>query len=165
MGKRNRSRIVFPSLFFVTTALREWKPLFSAPKLLDSVEGILFTMFPDYANALMGHVLMPSHIHFMVGCRGGGPQLSKMVGTFKSLSVRQLFPGHGSVWMHRFDDLVINTEKQLWIKLNYIHQNPVCKGLVVKAVDWKWSSARFWLLNENHPILTKSWEWLSGGDA
>ena len=29
--------------------------------------------------------------------------------------------------------------------LNYIHENPVRRGLCQKAVDWKWSSARHYL--------------------
>jgi len=108
----------------------------------------------------MGYVLMPSHVHFLVGCRGGGNQLSKFMKTFKSLSARKFFPGVGSIWIERFDDLRITTEKQLWIKLNYIHENPVRKGLVSKAIDWPWSSARFWILNEQKGVLTKEWDWL-----
>ena len=29
--------------------------------------------------------------------------------------------------------------------INYIHENPVKRGLCLRAVDWKWSSARFYL--------------------
>jgi putative transposase len=31
--------------------------------------------------------------------------------------------------------------------IDYLHHNPVRRGLVPKAVDWKWSSARFYLLD------------------
>jgi putative transposase len=61
--------------------------------------------------------------------------------------------------MRLFDDLVIVTEKQFYTKLNYIHENPVRKGLVKEAVDWKWSSARFWMNDEEHPVLKKDWDW------
>jgi len=30
-------------------------------------------------------------------------------------------------------------------KVNYIHQNPVRAGLVERAEDYRWSSARHWL--------------------
>jgi len=33
-------------------------------------------------------------------------------------------------------------------KLDYMHKNPVTAGLVERAVDWKWSSARHCLLGE-----------------
>jgi putative transposase len=32
----------------------------------------------------------------------------------------------------------------LWAMINYFHQNPVRRGLVQRATDWKWSSARFY---------------------
>ncbi len=32
--------------------------------------------------------------------------------------------------------------------IDYIHQNPVRRGLVERAVDWKWSCARFYLQAE-----------------
>lgn len=33
-------------------------------------------------------------------------------------------------------------------KLEYMHNNPVRAGLVERAIDWRWSSARHYLLNE-----------------
>ena len=164
MGRRNRTLIEAPSLFFVTTTVREWKPVFSHEKL-DTLEQQLFALIPKYADALMGYVLMPSHVHLLVGCREGGGQLSTFMRSFKSLSARLIFPDAGSLWMHRFDDLVITTEKQFAIKLNYIHENPVRGGLVKDVIDWKWSSASFWMSNEPHSLLTKDWSWLSSEDA
>jgi hypothetical protein len=48
-------------------------------------------------------------------------------------------------WKQRFDDLVIWLEKQFRIKVDYIHNNPVKAGLVERAVDYPYSSARDWL--------------------
>ena len=31
--------------------------------------------------------------------------------------------------------------------IDYLHHNPVRRGLVKRAVDWKWSSARYYLLD------------------
>lgn len=39
----------------------------------------------------------------------------------------------------------IYTEKFYRQKFNYIHLNPVRKGLVRAAEDWRFSSASFWL--------------------
>jgi len=36
--------------------------------------------------------------------------------------------------------------------IDYIHMNPVRKGLVKNPVDWKWSSARFWIKDEDDPL-------------
>ena len=43
-------------------------------------------------------------------------------------------------------------------KLNYIHNNPVCAGLVSKAVDYPYSSCRNYELNDETLIeIDKDW--------
>ena len=39
-------------------------------------------------------------------------------------------------------------------KVNYIHQNPVRAGLVARAIDYRWSSARIWQRcpSEDEPV-------------
>jgi hypothetical protein len=39
------------------------------------------------------------------------------------------------------------TPAAIQASLDYIHNNPVQRGLCRKAVDWKWSSARYYLLD------------------
>jgi len=165
MGRRNRTLSYAPALYFVTTTLQDWKPLFSTADLRDAVEMQLYNLIPLKADALMGFVIMPSHVHILVGCKHGGLQLSEFMRSFKSLISRYIIPGGGSIWMKRFDDFFIRTDNQFRVKLNYIHENPVRSGLVEDAISWKWSSARFWLADEEHPVLTKDWEWLSREDT
>ena len=160
MGRRNRTLITEPSLFFVTTTLRDYRSLFSTPFIRTQVEEVMFKFIPGYADALMGYVIMPSHVHLLIGCKDGGRQLSKYMQALKSTVSRNYFKKENSIWVFRFDDLVIKTDKQFRIKLEYIHNNPVKSKLVSESTDWKWSSARFWLLDEPHPKLTKSWDWL-----
>jgi len=38
-------------------------------------------------------------------------------------------------------------------QVDYIHANPVRRGFVSNPEDWKWSSARNWLLGEEGPCL------------
>jgi REP element-mobilizing transposase RayT len=103
---------------------------------------------------------MPSHVHLLVGCKQGGVQLSKFMQAFKSLSSRRLFPGRGTVWAARFDDRLMKEENQFLSRLNYVHQNPVRSGLVRKPEEWSWSSARFWMSDDPHSVLTKGWAWM-----
>jgi putative transposase len=45
------------------------------------------------------------------------------------------------VWQYRFDSLVITREETLRQKIDYIHFNPVRRGLVAEPEDWSYSSA------------------------
>ena len=43
--------------------------------------------------------------------------------------------------------------------LEYMHENPLRKGLVRKPSDWKWSSARFYEFGEINIIKIDYPEW------
>jgi putative transposase len=60
-----------------------------------------------------------------------------------------------SLWQTEKNVLPIFSEKLFMEKLNYIHQNPVRAGLVERAIDYRWSSARIWAgcPLENEPLL------------
>ena len=47
-----------------------------------------------------------------------------------------------SLWQTEKNVLPIFSEGMFMEKVNYIHQNPVCAGLVDRATDYRWSSAR-----------------------
>ncbi|HKO44387.1 MAG TPA: transposase [Pyrinomonadaceae bacterium] len=49
-----------------------------------------------------------------------------------------------SVWQVEKNVFSIFSEPMFMQKVNYIHMNPVRAGLVERAVDYRWSSARIW---------------------
>jgi hypothetical protein len=48
----------------------------------------------------------------------------------------------GELWQERFFDRALRTVKEYHEKVEYIHLNPVRRGLVKRPEDWKWSSLR-----------------------
>jgi putative transposase len=51
-----------------------------------------------------------------------------------------LLPPRAELWQGRFFDRALRTVKESHETLEYIHLNPVRRGLVNRAEDWKWSS-------------------------
>jgi putative transposase len=49
-----------------------------------------------------------------------------------------------SLWGHESNVFSVIGEGTFMQKVNYIHQNPVRDDLVQIAIDYRWSSARFW---------------------
>ena len=47
-------------------------------------------------------------------------------------------------WQPKYHAFEIYGRPKLEEKLNYMHQNPERAGLVERAVDWRWSSARWY---------------------
>lgn len=54
-------------------------------------------------------------------------------------------------WQARFYDFNVWTAKRIE-KLRYMHRNPVKRGLVGSPEQWRWSSYRFYLLDEPGPV-------------
>ena len=65
-------------------------------------------------------------------------------------------------WQTRFYDCNVWTAKKRVEKLNYMHQNPVKRGLVASPEDWRWSSYRFDSLDELGMVgVNEGWEKIS----
>jgi len=56
------------------------------------------------------------------------------------------------IWQDEFHPEAVYSEKWFLQKLQYIHNNPVRKGFVTKPEDWKYSSARNWILDD-HSVM------------
>ena len=100
-------------------------------------------------------------------------QLSRLMNEWKGQSSHALkelfrtqFPNDLSqvgdsdpVWQARYYGLNIWTRMKVEEKLHYILLNPVRAGLVDRAVDWRWSSARWYLEHKSVGLLIL---WLPG---
>jgi REP element-mobilizing transposase RayT len=60
-----------------------------------------------------------------------------------------------SLWQTEKNVFPVFREEVFIQKVNYIHQNPVRAGLVTRAIDYRWSSARIWLgcPSDDEPLL------------
>jgi len=63
------------------------------------------------------------------------------------------------VWQARYYGLNIWTRMKVEEKLHYILLNPVRAGLVDRAVEWRWGSARWYLEHKSVGLLIL---WLPG---
>jgi REP element-mobilizing transposase RayT len=50
----------------------------------------------------------------------------------------------GALWHGRGFDRNVRDAKEFSNELDYIHRNPVKRGLAEQPEDWKWSSYRHW---------------------
>jgi REP-associated tyrosine transposase len=93
---------------------------------------------------LTAWVLLPDHWHAIIFPRFP-LTISRVMETIKVASTLRLNGGRhepGLLWQRRFFDRALRTVKEYNQKVDYIHHNPVKAGLVQRAEDWPWSSAR-----------------------
>jgi putative transposase len=86
---------------------------------------------------LYAYTVMSEHIHILL--RPINNELSKTMQLIKGRSSRHI--NKGTLWQKGFFDFLILTEEKFKEKFNYIHYNPVKRGLVERAEDYKYSSA------------------------
>ena len=133
----------YGTCFFVTTTFKKWARLGNIPELYPALAESLVFCAKKYRALIAGYVLMPTHVHLVIFIEGS--KLAGFMRDFKKFIaqkvIKDLKGSSSSVWMPRYDRVVIYSDKVLREKLNYIHHNPVKSGLVQNAEDWQWSSA------------------------
>jgi putative transposase len=91
---------------------------------------------------LSGYVFMPDHWHGLI-YPAAGDTLPRLMGALKIASSRAMNRSRhtsGEFWQLRYFERAIRTVKEYRDALQYLHFNPVKKGLVKKPEDWPWSS-------------------------
>jgi len=85
---------------------------------------------------------MPDHWHALIGT--AYPLTISRVGqNIKWISARLLNEKRcvaGPVWQQQFWDRFVRHQKEFAARFDYMHLNPVKKGLVSRADEWEWSS-------------------------
>ena len=162
------------SPFFCTDVIVGWQYVFTSPELFYVIVDALKYCRKNKGLRLHGYVIMPNHVHTIISATrcnlasvirdykrhtaGKIIDLLGESGSARSLSyfraaARMDEKGNGhKVWTSGSHPILIETERFFEQKLEYIHNNPVTKGYVEKPEDWKFSSARNYILGDNSII-------------
>ncbi len=60
-------------------------------------------------------------------------------------------------WKTRAYDFNVTAERALHTKLEYIHKNPITRGLVDRADQWLWSSYRYYEFDDDS-VIGMDWD-------
>ena len=133
----------------------------------------------------IGYVVMPEHMHLLVYPLSAGAeepvpistilqQLKQDVGRRGKEAMRGVWATRRSLgappldrwargsgpkpfWKTRAYDFNVTTERVLRTKLDYMHKNPITRGLVDRAEEWPWSSYRFYELGDSS-LIAMDWD-------
>lgn len=120
------------------------------------------------------YCLMDNHVHLIVMPKQDGALTECISETHRSytrmINFREGWQGH--LWQGRFKSYPMD-ERYLWAAVRYVERNPVRAGMVDKAQNYFWSSARIHVMRQTNDLLShfhlldgiKDWEsYLSGTD-
>jgi len=107
-----------------------------------------------YSVEIWAYCLMPNHVHYVCVPMADGA----LARTFNALHMKyaQYFHARkgltGHLWRARFLSCMLD-DKSVFEEIRYIENNPVRAGIVGRAEDYPWSSARHHVLGEPDPVI------------
>jgi putative transposase len=137
-------------------------PLFSNDAIKDTFVCSLEHTRTRHAFLLHAWVLMPEHVHMVIRCHAGStvPDVlrtlktglaKRVIARWRELDAPILAKittakGKPRFWQRGGGyDRNLAMGAELFEKIDYIHANPVRRGLVSRPEEWTWSSAKWWL--------------------
>jgi len=159
-------------VYFITTKVTDYKAIFKEKRYIDIILENLNFYRDKYNYKLLAYVIMPEHFHLMLYIEKGwqlfkimeelkrytSKQILKQLKNEKKVKLLSFFKSKASgkekhkVWEEGFRSLGIYSKRIFDIKMNYIHNNPVKRGLVKKPEDYLYSSFRNYFLEDDSII-------------
>jgi putative transposase len=110
-----------------------------------------FLFYDGKTYRLLAWVVMPNHVHVLIEVMPGH-SLASIVRKWKTYTAKQankILGSQGPFWQSDYYDRYIRNEQHLEQAVLYVHGNPVKAGLVQRAEDWPFSSARWVVAGED----------------
>ncbi len=147
---------------FVTFSCYKRRKFLQPDQAKRIVVGQLGSRLAKHDGLCVGFVVMPDHVHALVWFPEPG-QLSGFMNTWKDQSSHELkklyrsrFPTYWNrlddadpIWQPRYYGFNIWSRRKVEEKLDYMHLNPVRAGFTERAIDYRWSSAPWYLAGKS----------------
>jgi REP element-mobilizing transposase RayT len=157
---------------FITVTCLEWKAVLKEDRFKDIIVDSLRFLTNEKRIIVYGFVIMINHFHLVWQINGDhsrddvqrdflrytGQQILKYLRNESSPLLPMLLVNAKDrkyqVWERNSLSIPVWSQKAIWDKLNYIHNNPVKAGLCKYPEEYKYSSAQFYFKQE------RNWDFL-----
>jgi REP element-mobilizing transposase RayT len=149
--------------YYLTSVAKDRLPVFR----LDSIKLITCAALNEARTSagflILAYVIMPDHLHVITDGEKKASVIERYINgivarrvidylkseghtsSLEKLRHEQYRRGHRySLWDHHPNARLLTSESMLMQRVRYTHQNPVRLGLVERAEDYRFSSARIW---------------------
>lgn len=161
--RRNREYSKHYPCWFITTTMVDWLHLLIDDSYYSVLTESINHYTAKYQADVLGYVWMPNHIHIILFFNAE-VRLAELMRDFKKYTAAvirkklqedrrclveerlryEVGTQQYKVWMNRYDAVPLWTRTVLLTKLQYIHSNPVKRGLADKEREYKYSSAAYY---------------------
>jgi REP element-mobilizing transposase RayT len=171
------------AVYYITYSVIDWLPVFVSESACRLVTDSLSFCHTNKGLRINAYVIMPTHLHAIVFDKNyDAGQLERTLTDFRKFTGRSLSDYCAKHSPRCFtqalrDAAGIDRERRFWQssrhpeavetegfwrqKFDYLHENPCRKGLVLRAAEWRFSSAAYYIsdgLNRTEiPISPIDW--------
>jgi len=154
------------AVYFMTFTVVEWLPVFVSAETCQIVAGSLNFCRSEMSLRINAYVIMPTHLHaILFDADFDAQRLAQTIISLRKYTGRKLCD-YCTDRLPVFDRILreaaeSDRERQFWQpsrrpeaiyserfwrqKLDYLHDNPCRKGLVLQPEAWRYSSAAYWM--------------------
>lgn len=168
-------------LNFVTCTVVGWIDIFSRKTYRDIVLDCLTFCRKEKGLLIFAYVVMTNHLHLVLQSDSKSTfTLSEILRDFKKYTANTILEAiqnekesrrdwlmymfkyyakyqvnnrNFQFWQHDNHPFALYSEKMIWQKVNYIHENPVRAGIVDKPEEYLYSSARNYKRDNKNCIM------------
>jgi len=162
-------------LHFITFSCYRKLPFLATKHARDVFVRELARVRAEYRFRLIGYVVMPNHVHLLMSepAKGTPSTVLQMLKQRVSRTMRkqkrtadrrqmEFMLGENeeelrAFWQERFYDFNVYRDGKVKEKLNYMHANPVIRGLVTHPRAWPWSSWAHYAKGEKGLVGIDAW--------
>jgi REP element-mobilizing transposase RayT len=149
--------------YFLTSVAKDRLPIFRTETMKDLACKALDEARTSGSFLVFAYVFMPDHLHVVTDGKKKGSTILRFINgliarrcinylkekrylkSLKKLRHAKYRDGHQySLWDHHPNIRTLTNEEMLMQRIKYTHENPVRAGLVDRAEDYRFSSARQW---------------------
>lgn len=155
---RSSRTITEAGLYHVVARGNNRQVLFHKSTDYETYAALILKMKGDYDFRLYHYCLMSNHVHLLFRCNEPGilSKIMQRVNLAYAKRFRKLNHYVGHVFQDRFKSFPIERDSYLLECGRYIERNPLRARLVDSPADYAWSSARFYLLGLDNPLVTQN---------
>ena len=148
------------TMYMVTAGTLHKEHIYHDSLRLQLLHGALFQVAEAFAWKMQAWALFCNHYHFIAQSPAEAGTLKTMIQRFHSQTSRTVNQLDGTpgrkVWF-QYWDTCLTYEKSYYVRLNYVHHNPVKHGLVSAATQYPYCSAS-WFVEHAEPSYRRKVE-------
>ena len=166
-------------LYFITSSIVEWISVFTSEKYFKIITDSLSYCQINKQLKIFAYVILDNHFH-LITYSDSLPEVMKsfkrytaqmilyclqednknwLLNQFQFYKLQHKTESEHQVWQEGYHPQIISTDYMFQQKADYIHMNPVKRGLVDEPEHWRFSSARYYIKQMKCDIEIDDLKW------